>query len=48
VFFDDRSLRLFKREICDYVGADLNKGFESFIEKKGRFFLELMFFFSTF
>ncbi|PUZ66149.1 hypothetical protein GQ55_3G283500 [Panicum hallii var. hallii] len=34
VFFDDRSLRLFKREICDYVGADLNKGFESFIEKK--------------
>ncbi|XP_066361898.1 NAD-capped RNA hydrolase DXO1-like [Miscanthus floridulus] len=34
VYFDDRSLRLFKREICDYVGADLNKGFESFIEKK--------------
>ncbi|XP_062179765.1 NAD-capped RNA hydrolase DXO1-like [Phragmites australis] len=34
VYFDDRSLRLFKREICDYVGADLNKGFESFIEKR--------------
>ncbi|KAL6620194.1 hypothetical protein ACP70R_035333 [Stipagrostis hirtigluma subsp. patula] len=34
VYFDDRSLRLFKREICDYVGADLNKGFESFVEKR--------------
>ncbi|CAN6337713.1 unnamed protein product [Urochloa humidicola] len=34
VYFDDRSLRLFKREICDYVGADLNKGFELFIEKR--------------
>ncbi|KAK3138869.1 hypothetical protein QOZ80_5AG0374500 [Eleusine coracana subsp. coracana] len=34
VYFDDRSLRLFKREICDYVGADLNRGFESFIEKR--------------
>ncbi|KAJ1262738.1 hypothetical protein BS78_09G133000 [Paspalum vaginatum] len=34
VCFDDSSLRLFKREICDYVGADLNKGFESFIEKR--------------
>ncbi|KAF8719868.1 hypothetical protein HU200_024629 [Digitaria exilis] len=34
VYFDDRSLRLFKREICDYVGADLNIGFETFKEKK--------------
>ncbi|KAL6843062.1 hypothetical protein ACP4OV_027136 [Aristida adscensionis] len=34
VYFDDRSLRLFKREICDYVGADLNNGFETFIEKR--------------
>ncbi|KAK1669382.1 hypothetical protein QYE76_057541 [Lolium multiflorum] len=34
VYFDDRSLRLFKRNICDYVGEDLNRGFESFTEKR--------------
>ncbi|PKA60752.1 Decapping nuclease Dom3z like, chloroplastic [Apostasia shenzhenica] len=34
VYFDDRSLRLFKRFVCEDVGSDLNKGFESFIEKK--------------
>ncbi|KAG0463208.1 hypothetical protein HPP92_021684 [Vanilla planifolia] len=34
VYFDDRSLRLFKRFVCEDVGADLNKGFESFVEKK--------------
>uniref|UniRef100_A0A1D1XXH3 Decapping nuclease n=1 Tax=Anthurium amnicola TaxID=1678845 RepID=A0A1D1XXH3_9ARAE len=34
VYFDDRSLRLFKRTVCDDVGADLNVGFESFIEKR--------------
>ncbi|CAL9129945.1 unnamed protein product [Musa textilis] len=34
VYFDDRSLRLFKRTICEDVGADLNKGFESFVEKR--------------
>uniref|UniRef100_A0A452Z182 Decapping nuclease n=1 Tax=Aegilops tauschii subsp. strangulata TaxID=200361 RepID=A0A452Z182_AEGTS len=34
VYFDDRSLRLFKRNICDYAGEDLNKGFETFIEKR--------------
>ncbi|KAK1696988.1 hypothetical protein QYE76_013685 [Lolium multiflorum] len=34
VYFDDRSLRLFKRNICDYVGEDLNKGFETFTEKR--------------
>uniref|UniRef100_A0ACD5U440 Uncharacterized protein n=2 Tax=Avena sativa TaxID=4498 RepID=A0ACD5U440_AVESA len=34
VYFDDRSLRLFKRNICDYLGEDLNKGFETFIEKR--------------
>uniref|UniRef100_A0A0D9WG52 Decapping nuclease n=1 Tax=Leersia perrieri TaxID=77586 RepID=A0A0D9WG52_9ORYZ len=34
VYFDDRSLRLFKRNICDYAGENLNKGFESFIEKR--------------
>ncbi|GMN30875.1 hypothetical protein TIFTF001_003007 [Ficus carica] len=35
VFFDDRSLRLFKRLITEDVGADLNQGFDTFIEKKG-------------
>ncbi|XP_024030656.1 decapping nuclease DXO homolog, chloroplastic isoform X2 [Morus notabilis] len=34
VFFDDRSLRLFKRLITEDVGADLNQGFDTFIEKK--------------
>ncbi|XP_043687100.1 NAD-capped RNA hydrolase DXO1-like [Telopea speciosissima] len=34
VYFDDRSLRLFKRLITEDVGADLNVGFESFIDKK--------------
>uniref|UniRef100_A0A803L5Q2 Decapping nuclease n=1 Tax=Chenopodium quinoa TaxID=63459 RepID=A0A803L5Q2_CHEQI len=34
VFFDDRSLRLFKRLISEDVGADLNEGFDTFIEKK--------------
>ncbi|KAK1306831.1 hypothetical protein QJS10_CPA10g01036 [Acorus calamus] len=33
VHFNDRSLRLFKRHVCDEVGADLNEGFETFIEK---------------
>ncbi|KMT11859.1 hypothetical protein BVRB_5g105550 [Beta vulgaris subsp. vulgaris] len=34
VFFDDRSLRLFKRLISEDVGADLNEGFDTFSEKK--------------
>ncbi|RZC74526.1 hypothetical protein C5167_050005 [Papaver somniferum] len=34
VYFDDRSLRLFKRLISEDVGADLNQGFDTFIEKK--------------
>ncbi|XP_057513169.1 NAD-capped RNA hydrolase DXO1-like isoform X1 [Actinidia eriantha] len=34
VFFDDRNLRLFKRLISEDVGADLNEGFDTFIEKK--------------
>ncbi|XP_078437998.1 glycine-rich protein [Wolffia australiana] len=34
VYFDDRSLRLFKRTVCDDIGADLNIGFETFIEKR--------------
>ncbi|KAM6557378.1 hypothetical protein CsatB_004397 [Cannabis sativa] len=34
VFFDDRSLRLFKRLISEDIGADLNDGFDTFIEKK--------------
>ncbi|XXG68270.1 hypothetical protein AAC387_Pa06g1391 [Persea americana] len=34
VSFDDRSLRLFKRHVCNDVGADLNEGFESFVEKR--------------
>ncbi|CAN4127729.1 unnamed protein product [Withania somnifera] len=35
VYFDDRSLRLFKRLITEDVGADLNEGFDTFTEKKG-------------
>ncbi|XP_065877628.1 NAD-capped RNA hydrolase DXO1 [Euphorbia lathyris] len=34
VYFDDRSLRLFKRYVSEDVGADLNEGFDTFIEKK--------------
>lgn len=34
VYFDDRSLRLFKRFITEDIGADLNEGFDTFIEKK--------------
>ncbi|KAI4327206.1 hypothetical protein L6164_019694 [Bauhinia variegata] len=34
VYFDDRSLRLFKRLITEDVGADLNEGFDTFIAKK--------------
>ncbi|KAL7594739.1 NAD-capped RNA hydrolase DXO1 [Lactuca sativa] len=34
VYFDDSSLRLFKRLITEDVGADLNQGFDTFIEKK--------------
>ncbi|XP_057977740.1 NAD-capped RNA hydrolase DXO1 [Malania oleifera] len=34
VYFDDRNLRLFKRLISEDVGADLNEGFDTFIEKK--------------
>lgn len=34
VVFNDCSLRLFKRLISEDVGADLNEGFDTFIEKK--------------
>ncbi|KAF5207086.1 Decapping nuclease dxo-like protein [Thalictrum thalictroides] len=34
VYFDDRSLRLFKRLISEEIGADLNEGFETFIAKR--------------
>ncbi|KAJ4849325.1 hypothetical protein Tsubulata_019133 [Turnera subulata] len=34
VYFDDRGMRLFKRLISEDVGADLNEGFDTFIEKK--------------
>ncbi|KAF3336896.1 decapping nuclease DXO [Carex littledalei] len=34
VYFDDRSLRLFKRSVQDCVGSDLNIGFDTFIEKR--------------
>ncbi|XVF52461.1 hypothetical protein PTKIN_Ptkin05aG0019900 [Pterospermum kingtungense] len=34
VCFDDRSLRLFKRLITEDIGADLNQGFDTFVEKK--------------
>ncbi|KAL2472507.1 Decapping nuclease DXO-like protein [Abeliophyllum distichum] len=34
VFFDERSLRLFKRFITEDIGADLNQGFDTYIEKK--------------
>ncbi|CAI9095567.1 OLC1v1031552C3 [Oldenlandia corymbosa var. corymbosa] len=34
VFFDDRSLRLFKRLISQDVGFDLNEGFDTFTPKK--------------
>ncbi|KAK4262518.1 hypothetical protein QN277_028069 [Acacia crassicarpa] len=34
VYFDDRSLRLFKRLITEDIGADLNDGYDTFIAKK--------------
>ncbi|CAH9108012.1 unnamed protein product [Cuscuta europaea] len=34
VYFDDSSLRLFKRLITEDIGADLNEGFDTFIEKR--------------
>ncbi|XP_073120895.1 NAD-capped RNA hydrolase DXO1 [Henckelia pumila] len=34
VYFDDRSLRLFKRLITEDIGTDLNEGFDTFIEKQ--------------
>ncbi|KAH7514313.1 hypothetical protein FEM48_Zijuj11G0075700 [Ziziphus jujuba var. spinosa] len=34
VYFDDRSLRLFKRFITEDIGTDLNDGYDTFIEKK--------------
>ncbi|GMI95629.1 hypothetical protein HRI_003232200 [Hibiscus trionum] len=34
VYFDDRSLRLFKRLITEEIGADLNQGFDTFTVKK--------------
>nr|XP_043630974.1 NAD-capped RNA hydrolase DXO1 [Erigeron canadensis] len=34
VYFDDSSLRLFKRLITEDIGADLSQGFDTFIEKK--------------
>nr|GMD99999.1 decapping nuclease DXO homolog, chloroplastic [Ipomoea batatas]GME12424.1 decapping nuclease DXO homolog, chloroplastic [Ipomoea batatas] len=34
VYFDDRSLRLFKRLITEDIGSDLNEGFDTFTEKR--------------
>ncbi|XP_021892857.1 decapping nuclease DXO homolog, chloroplastic-like [Carica papaya] len=34
VHFDERSLRLFKRLITEDIGADLNEGYDTYIEKK--------------
>lgn len=34
VYFDDRSLRLFKRLISQDIGFDLNEGFDTFIDKR--------------
>jgi RAT1-interacting protein len=34
VHFDDRCLRRFRREILSESGADLNEGFESYVEKR--------------
>ncbi|WJX60529.1 NAD-capped RNA hydrolase dxo1 [Trifolium repens] len=34
VYFDDRSLRLFKRHITEDIGADLNEGYDTYIPKK--------------
>ncbi|KAF7828497.1 decapping nuclease DXO-like protein, chloroplastic [Senna tora] len=34
VYFDDRSLRLFKRLITEDIGVDLNDGYDTFIPKK--------------
>ncbi|KAK4489181.1 hypothetical protein RD792_004975 [Penstemon davidsonii] len=34
VYFDDRSLRLFKRLITEDIGSDLNEGFDTFIPRK--------------
>ncbi|XP_052171046.1 NAD-capped RNA hydrolase DXO1 [Diospyros lotus] len=34
VYFDERSLRLFKRLITEDIGADLNEGFDTYVEKK--------------
>ncbi|XP_048637988.1 NAD-capped RNA hydrolase DXO1 isoform X1 [Brassica napus] len=33
VFFDERGLRLFKRHVSEDIGADLNQGYDTFIEK---------------
>ncbi|KAH9298573.1 hypothetical protein KI387_030255, partial [Taxus chinensis] len=34
VYFDDRCLRPFRRRILEEVGADLNEGFETFVDKR--------------
>lgn len=34
VIYDDQGLRLFKRHIGEEIGADLNQGYDTFIEKK--------------
>ncbi|XP_027360248.1 decapping nuclease DXO homolog, chloroplastic isoform X1 [Abrus precatorius] len=34
VYFDDRSLRLFKRHITEDIGANLNEGYDTFTPKK--------------
>ncbi|KAF2541581.1 hypothetical protein F2Q68_00029351, partial [Brassica cretica] len=33
LFFDERGLRLFKRHVSEDIGADLNQGYDTFIEK---------------
>ncbi|CDY09613.1 BnaC07g34480D [Brassica napus] len=33
VFYDERGLRLFKRHVSEDIGADLNQGYDTFIEK---------------
>ncbi|CAA7028230.1 unnamed protein product [Microthlaspi erraticum] len=33
VFYDERGLRLFKRHVSEDIGADLNQGYDTFVEK---------------
>lgn len=47
IYFVFVSQRLFKRRVSEEIGADLNQGYDTFIEKRGKKLVALVYFMGT-